>query len=90
MSMIKPQLKILTDAAVRDRFEPLRPNSAADSDCTRVTALTFSIFDLRYTRSLLFKPRALALRPRRPQESPAPALWLFALSLGVLLPILLG
>jgi uncharacterized membrane protein YagU involved in acid resistance len=55
-----------------------------------VTALTFSIFDLRYTRSLLFKPRALALRPRRPQESPAPALWLFALSLGVLLPILLG
>jgi hypothetical protein len=55
-----------------------------------VTALTFSIFDLRYTRSLLFEPRALALRPRRPQESPAPALWLFALSLGVLLPILLG
>jgi hypothetical protein len=55
-----------------------------------VTALTFSIFGLRYTRSLLFKPRALPLHLRPPQESPAPALWLFALSLGVLLPILLG
>ena len=57
-----------------------------------VTALTFSIFDLRYLRSLLLDPRASTRELRRlpPRQSPAPALWLFALSLGVLLPILLG
>jgi hypothetical protein len=56
------------------------------------TALMFFLFDRRYTRSLLLDPRTSAreLRRLRPQESPAPALWLFALSLGVLLPILLG
>jgi uncharacterized membrane protein YagU involved in acid resistance len=57
-----------------------------------VTALIFFLFDHRYTRSLLLDPRTSAreLRRIRPLESPAPALWLFALSLGVLLPILLG
>jgi uncharacterized membrane protein YagU involved in acid resistance len=57
-----------------------------------VTALIFFLFDRRYTRSLLLDPRASAreLRRLRPVETPAPALWLFALSLGVLLPILLG
>jgi len=57
-----------------------------------VTALIFFLFDRRYTRSLLLDPRTVAreLRRLRPRESPAPALWLFALSLGVLLPILLG
>src|SRR5713226_388970 len=57
-----------------------------------VTALMFFLFDRRYTRSLLLDPRTSAreLRRLRPRESPAPALWLFALSLGVLLPILLG
>jgi hypothetical protein len=57
-----------------------------------VTALIFFLFDHRYTRSLLLNPRTSAreLRRLRPRESPAPALWLFALSLGVLLPILLG
>jgi len=57
-----------------------------------VTALTFFMFDYRYTRSLLLDPRfsARELRRLRPKESPAPALWLFALSLGVILPILLG
>jgi len=56
------------------------------------TALMFFLFDRRYTRSLLLDPRTSAreLRRLRPRESPAPALWLFALSLGVLLPILLG
>jgi len=57
-----------------------------------VTALTFILFDRRYTRSLLLDPRTSAreLRLLRPVGTPAPALWLFALGLGVLLPILLG
>jgi hypothetical protein len=57
-----------------------------------VTALLFFLFDHRYSRSLLLGPRTSAreLRRIRPLETPAPALWLFALSLGVLLPILLG
>jgi len=57
-----------------------------------VTALIFFLFDRRYTRSLLLDPRTSAreLRRLRPVETPARALWLFALSLGVFLPILLG
>src|SRR6267154_1913716 len=57
-----------------------------------VTALIFFLFDRRFTRSLLLDPRTSAreLRRLRPVGTPAPALWLFALSLGVLLPILLG
>ena len=57
-----------------------------------VTALIFFLLDRRYTRSLLLDPRTSAreLRRIRPVGTPAPALWLFALSLGVLLPILLG
>lgn len=57
-----------------------------------VTALIFFLLDRRYTRSLLLDPRAAALELRRIPSvgSPAPALWLFALGLGVLLPILLG
>jgi hypothetical protein len=56
-----------------------------------VTALIFFVFDRRYTRSVLLYPRTSARELRRVrQETPAPALWLFALSLGVLLPILLG
>src|SRR5712692_1926346 len=57
-----------------------------------ITALIFFLFDRRYTRSLLLDPRTSTreLRRLRPVGTPAPALWLFALSLGVLLPILLG
>jgi uncharacterized membrane protein YagU involved in acid resistance len=57
-----------------------------------VTALVFFIFDRHYSRSLLLDPRTAAreLRRVRPVGTPAPALWLFALGLGVLLPILLG
>lgn len=57
-----------------------------------VTALVFFLFDRRYTSSLLLDPRTSAreLRRLRPVGTPAPALWLFALGLGVLLPILLG
>jgi len=57
-----------------------------------VTAVVFFLFDRGYTRTLLLDPRTSTreFRRFRPVGTPAPALWLFALSLGVLLPILLG
>ncbi len=75
-----------------DAASPLLPSLLGHLIYGAATALMFLLFDRRYTRSLLLDPRTSAreLRRLRPRESPAPALWLFALSLGVLLPILLG
>jgi len=57
-----------------------------------VMALTFFLFEHHYTKQVLADPRTAAreMRKIRPVGTPAPALWLFALGLGVLLPILLG
>ncbi len=58
-----------------------------------VTGLVFFWLEQRYATNLLLLDKRINLRKERllrPVGTPAPALWLFVLALGVLLPIMLG
>jgi hypothetical protein len=70
----------------------LLPSSIGHLLYGAVTATVFLLLEHRYKRWLLLDPRNSAREQRRtrPLGTPAPALWFFALTLGVLLPILLG
>ena len=56
-----------------------------------VTATVFLLMERRRVKRERMDPRSAAReeRQRRPTGTPAPALWFFAVGLGVFLPILL-
>ena len=56
------------------------------------TAVVYFLLERRRDRWDRLAPRFAALEERRqrPTGTPAPALWFFAVGLGVVLPILLG
>jgi len=57
-----------------------------------ITGLVFRALERRYHARHAVDPRWAAIEARRlrPHGTPAPALWVFALVLGVVLPVLLG
>jgi hypothetical protein len=57
-----------------------------------VTGLMFYALERRYTSRHMLDPRMAAREARRlrPEGTPAPALWFFAMGLGVAIPILFG
>ncbi len=56
------------------------------------TVFVFLLLDRQYTRRLMLNPRLASQEILRARQSgtPAPALWMFAIGLGMLLPILLS